>query len=38
MRKRGIERVHPLAGGFHEWKRLGYPLEPFFEKEGVSAD
>lgn len=24
----GIERVHPLRGGFDEWKRLGYPLNP----------
>jgi membrane protein DedA with SNARE-associated domain len=23
----GIERVHPLRGGFDEWKRLGYPLD-----------
>jgi rhodanese-related sulfurtransferase len=24
----GIERVHPLRGGFDGWKRLGYPLNP----------
>ena len=24
----GIERVHPLRGGFDEWKRLGFPLNP----------
>lgn len=24
----GIERVHLLRGGFDEWKRLGYPLDP----------
>jgi rhodanese-related sulfurtransferase len=24
----GIERVRPLRGGFDEWRRLGYPLEP----------
>jgi membrane protein DedA with SNARE-associated domain/rhodanese-related sulfurtransferase len=24
----GIERVHPLRGGFDEWKRLAYPLYP----------
>lgn len=23
----GITRVRPLLGGFHEWKRLDYPLE-----------
>jgi membrane protein DedA with SNARE-associated domain/rhodanese-related sulfurtransferase len=24
----GIDCVRPLRGGFEEWKRLGYPLEP----------
>jgi membrane protein DedA with SNARE-associated domain/rhodanese-related sulfurtransferase len=24
----GIERVRPLRGGFDQWKRLGYSLEP----------
>jgi len=28
LRKFCIERVRPLRGGFDEWKRLGYPLEP----------
>jgi 3-mercaptopyruvate sulfurtransferase SseA len=26
LRKLGIRRVRPLLGGFHEWKRLGFPL------------
>jgi hypothetical protein len=26
LRRRGIERVRPLAGGFHGWRNLGYPL------------
>jgi 3-mercaptopyruvate sulfurtransferase SseA len=26
LRRRGIERVRPLAGGFHAWRALGYPL------------
>jgi len=25
LRRRGIERVRPLAGGFHAWRDLGYP-------------
>jgi rhodanese-related sulfurtransferase len=25
LRKRGIERVRPLAGGFHAWRDRGYP-------------
>lgn len=28
LRKMGIERVRPLRGGFDEWKRLGFPLDP----------
>jgi 3-mercaptopyruvate sulfurtransferase SseA len=28
LQKLGIECVRPLRGGFDEWKRLGYPLEP----------
>ena len=27
LRKLGIEHVHPLRGGYDEWKRLGFPLE-----------
>ena len=26
MNKLGITRVRPLAGGFHGWKDLGFPL------------
>jgi 3-mercaptopyruvate sulfurtransferase SseA len=26
LKRRGVQRVRPLAGGFAEWKRLGYPL------------
>jgi len=26
LHRLGIERVHPLRGGFDEWKRLGFPL------------
>jgi len=28
LRKLGIDRVRPLRGGYDEWKRLGYPLDP----------
>jgi 3-mercaptopyruvate sulfurtransferase SseA len=26
LRRRGIERVRPLAGGYHAWRDRGYPL------------
>jgi membrane protein DedA with SNARE-associated domain/rhodanese-related sulfurtransferase len=28
LHKLGIERLRPLRGGFDEWKRLGFPLDP----------
>jgi 3-mercaptopyruvate sulfurtransferase SseA len=27
LRKYGIRNVHPLLGGYYDWKELGYPLE-----------
>jgi hypothetical protein len=29
LHKLGIERVRPLRGDYGEWKRLGFPVEPF---------
>ena len=26
LRRHGIERVRPLAGGYRAWRDLGYPL------------
>jgi len=26
LRRRGIERVRPLAGGYRGWRDRGYPL------------
>ena len=26
LRKRGVERVRPLAGGFRAWRDRGYPM------------
>jgi 3-mercaptopyruvate sulfurtransferase SseA len=28
MKKAGIGRVRPLAGGLERWRALGYPTEP----------
>lgn len=28
LKRRGIERVRPLAGGFEAWISAGYPVEP----------
>ena len=28
LRKQGISRIRPLAGGFQAWRELGFPVEP----------
>jgi 3-mercaptopyruvate sulfurtransferase SseA len=28
LKKAGIRKVRPLAGGFEAWRRLGFPIEP----------
>ena len=30
LRKYGVSKVRPLHGGFHTWRRLGFPLESEF--------
>jgi 3-mercaptopyruvate sulfurtransferase SseA len=44
LRRYGIRNVHPLLGGYYEWKNLGYPLETVLADDapgvalGVIAD
>jgi hypothetical protein len=33
LRKHGIRHVRPLLGGFHEWKKLGFPMVDISEAE-----
>jgi len=33
LRKKGIQQVRPLAGGFFGWRDKGYPLLPYFEDD-----
>ena len=28
LRRHGVTRVRPLAGGFTEWRQRGFPLHP----------
>jgi len=37
LRRKGIQQVRPLAGGFFGWRDKGYPLVPFFEDEAITA-
>ena len=35
LKRKGITRVRPLAGGIDGWRELAYPLEMVASKEGV---
>jgi len=37
LKKRGVTRVRPLAGGFHGWRDRGFPLETVKAEAKVSA-
>jgi 3-mercaptopyruvate sulfurtransferase SseA len=37
LRRRGIERVRPLAGGLEGWRARGYPLEDLTRAAGQSS-
>jgi 3-mercaptopyruvate sulfurtransferase SseA len=28
LKRAGVRRVRPLAGGFEAWRKLNYPIEP----------
>jgi membrane protein DedA with SNARE-associated domain/rhodanese-related sulfurtransferase len=38
LKRRGIERVRPLAGGFRAWRDLGYPMMTLTTVSGGSHD
>ena len=35
LKRRGITRVRPLAGGIDAWRELAYPLELVVSKEAA---
>jgi 3-mercaptopyruvate sulfurtransferase SseA len=37
LRRLGIRRVRPLLGGFHQWKKLGFPLVDIPEESDAAA-
>ncbi len=37
LRRVGITRVRPLAGGYEAWRGGGFPLEPVDGAAGVAA-
>jgi 3-mercaptopyruvate sulfurtransferase SseA len=37
LKRRGIERVRPLAGGFHAWRARGYPMTGLEPATSVSG-
>ena len=38
LKRKGITRVRPLAGGIEAWRELAYPLELVVSQEGVVMD
>lgn len=38
LRRYGIRNVHPLLGGYYDWKELGYPLEDVFPEDGSGEE
>jgi hypothetical protein len=38
LRKHGIRHVRPLLGGFHEWKKLGFPMVDLPEPQTPTSD
>ncbi|HEV2175976.1 MAG TPA: hypothetical protein VGW33_02045 [Terriglobia bacterium] len=38
LRRRGINRVRPLEGGFDAWRERGYPLETRLVQVGPVGD
>jgi len=38
LRRYGIRNVHPLLGGYYDWKGLGYPLEEVVPDESSGEE
>jgi hypothetical protein len=38
LKKRGIRRVRPLAGGFGGWQERAFPIEPLGYQPVVDSD
>jgi rhodanese-related sulfurtransferase len=36
LKRLGVTRVRPLAGGFHGWRERGYPLQEFYVELAAS--
>jgi 3-mercaptopyruvate sulfurtransferase SseA len=37
LKRLGVTRVRPLAGGFHGWRERGYPLQEFYVEMKAAA-
>ena len=38
LKKAGVNKVHPLEGGFEEWLALGLPVEAVSEADDSQAE
>ena len=37
LKRRGITRIHPLAGGLEGWRERGFPLERLSLERGAEG-
>jgi hypothetical protein len=37
LRRVGVTRVRPLAGGFERWRERGFPVEPILGADNRAA-
>ena len=38
LKRAGVRRVRPLAGGFEAWRKLNYPVEPAIVDTGENSN
>jgi 3-mercaptopyruvate sulfurtransferase SseA len=37
LKRLGVTQVRPLAGGFHDWRERGFPLQEFYAELAASG-
>jgi 3-mercaptopyruvate sulfurtransferase SseA len=37
LKRAGVGKVRPIAGGFEAWHKLGLPTEPLTSEDGLEA-
>ena len=37
LKRRGVQRVRPLEGGFDAWRAAGHPVEPYYLVDSIDS-